>query len=172
MPQPFPPTEIHAMNLLPVVASLLLCAVASSQNGPPLFPAGQPALAAIRPELQNTLPPPIVQVFGNPALIVHSAVLTPIVPAGSPMFTLIGVPIAAALPLGAPPLFAGYGLPGHLQMSNILVVSPGVAGTFGSPPYTLSIPPGLGPIGRVLSAQIAVFVPGGIGLTGAIGIDI
>jgi len=160
------------MKLLPILASFVLAAAGTAQLDPALLPSGQPALAAIRPELVNALPQPIVQVFGNPNLLVHSAVVTPIVPAGSPMVTLIGVPTAAPLPIAGPPLFGGYGLPGFLAMSQVLVLSPGVAGTFGSPPFSLPIPAGLGPMGIALSTQIAVFTPGGIGLTGATGIDI
>ena len=161
-----------SMIVRAALAASLTVASLAAQGSVPQFPAGQPALAAIRPTLSNTVPAAIVQVAGNPALVVESVVMTPIVPAGQPMFTLIGTPTAAPIAIGGPPLFAGYGLPGFLAMDTILAVSPGVTGTFGSPPMTLPIPPGLGPIGVALTAQIAAFTPGGIGLTGAVGIDI
>jgi hypothetical protein len=163
------------MNLfpaLPVLPSLLLTALAIAQNAAPLAPSGQPALAAIRPTLRNTLPLPVVEVAGNAAFAVHAAVVTPLVPAGSPMFLLLGFPTAPST-LGAPLLFPGYGLPGILAMPNVVAgVYVGVAGTLGNPPFPLPLPPGLGPLGIALSTQIAVFVPGGLGLTGATGIVI
>ena len=73
----------------------------------------------------------------------------------------------------APLLFPGYGLPGLLAMPNVVVaVHTGVAGTLGNPAYSPPLPPGLGPRGLALSTQFAVFVPGGLGLTGATGIVI
>ncbi len=152
-------------------SSLLFATVATAQVGFAVAPSGQPALAAIRPTLQNTVPLAVAEVAGNPAFRIHAAVVTPAVPVGSPMFLLIGTPIAAPIPLGPPLLFPGYGLPGFLAMSDILVLaSVTVAGTQGTPPYNVPIPPGLGALGHCLTAQIIVFVPGGIGLTGATGI--
>ena len=160
------------MNLLPALIPLLLCSLVTAQGAMALAPSGQPALATIRPTLRNTVPLAVVEVAGNPGFQVHSAVVTPIVPAGSPMFLLIGFPVPPPVPIGAP-LFPGYGLPGLLAMPNVVVaVYTGVAGTLGNPAYSLPLPPGLGPLGLALSTQIAVFVPGGIGLTGATGIVI
>jgi hypothetical protein len=154
-----------------LAAAFLLGAIATAQVGVAIAPAGQPVLAAIRPTLQNTVPPAVVQVAGNPGLRVHCAVVTPAVPVGSPMFLLVGTPVAAPIAIGGPPLFPGYGLPGFLAMSDILLLAPvTVAGTFGTPPYPLPIPAGLGALGHCLTTQIAVFVPGGIGLTGATGV--
>ncbi len=154
-----------------LLSTFALTAAAVSQVGIVVGPAGQPALAVIRPTLQNTLPLAIAQVAGNPNFRIHAAVVTPTVPVGSPMFLLIGTPSAAPIALGAPLLSPAFGLPGFLAMSNILVAAPvTVAGTFGTPPYSLPIPPGLGALGHCLTTQIAVFVPGGIGLTGATGI--
>lgn len=160
------------MKTLPVVLiSLLLGATGQAQAGLALAPSGQPALAAIRPTLGNTIPLAVVEVAGNPAFQIHAAVVTPAVPAGSPMFLLFGPPLPPPIPLGAPLLFPGYGLPGLLAMPNVTVAAyVGLAGTLGNPPYSLPVPPGLGALGLCLSAQIAVFVPGGIGLTGATGI--
>jgi hypothetical protein len=160
------------MNLLRTTfATFLLQGLACAQVGFAVAPAGQPALAAIRPTLQNTVPLAVVEVGGNPNFRIHAAVVTPAVPVGSPMFLLIGTPNAA--PIAVPPalLFGGYGLPGFLAMSEILVApSVTVAGTFGTPPFAVPIPPGLGALGHCLTAQIAVVVPGGVGLTGATGI--
>lgn len=88
------------------------------------------------------------------------------------MFLLLGFPTAPT-PIGGPPLFPGYRLPAILAMPNVVAaVATGGAGTFGNPLYPLPLPPGLGPRGLALSAQIVVFVPGGLGLTGATGIVI
>ena len=162
------------MNLLPFIAStLLVVAAGTAQGALALAPSGQPVLAAIRPTMRNTVPLAVVEVAGNPAFQVHCAVVTPAVPAGSPMFLLIGFPVPPPVPMGAPLLFPGYGLPGWLAMPHVVVgVYVGVAGTLGNPAYPLPLPPGLGPLGLALSTQIAVFVPGGIGLTGATGIVI
>jgi len=160
------------MKLLPTVSSLLLAAASAAQVGMALAPSGQPALAAIRPTLRNTVPLAVVEVAGNAAFQVHAAVVTPLVPVGSPMFLLIGFPTGPST-LGAPLLFPGYGLPGILAMPNVVVgVYAGVAGTLGNPAFPLPLPPGLGALGLALSTQIAVFVPGGLGLTGATGIVI
>ena len=154
-------------------AALFLAMTTAAQVGVALAPAGQPALAAIRPTLQNAVPLAVVEGAGNPAFQIRAAVVTPAVPVGSPMFLLIGTPSAASLPLAAPLLNPAYGLPGWLAMSDLLVVAPmTVAGTFGTPPYNLPIPAGLGALGLTLSTQIAVATPGGFGLTGATGIVI
>ncbi|HEX5053140.1 MAG TPA: hypothetical protein VFZ65_15300 [Planctomycetota bacterium] len=154
-----------------LLTSLLLGTAATAQLGLAVAPSGQPALAAIRPTLENTIPLPVVEVAGNPNFQIHAAVVTPAVPVGSPMFLLLGPPAAAPIAVPPPLLFPGYGLPGFLGMSEIsLIVPMTVAGTFGTPSYHLPIPPGLGALGHCLTAQIAVFVPGGIGLTGATGI--
>jgi hypothetical protein len=163
---------VMTMNLLrTTLTAFLFHGLAFAQAGFAVLPAGQPALAAIRPTLQNALPLAVVEVGGNPSVRVHAAVVTPAVPVGSPLFLLIGTPNAAPIAVPPPLLFAGYGLPGFLAMSEILIApSVTVAGTFGTPPFPLPIPPGLGALGHCLTAQIAVFVPGGIGLTGATGI--
>ncbi|MFY9342037.1 MAG: hypothetical protein WAT39_06090 [Planctomycetota bacterium] len=160
------------MNAPRALLSCLFSAAAlSAQVGIAVAPSGQPALAAIRPTLQNTLPLAVAEVAGNPGFQLRAAVVTPAVPVGSPMFLVIGTPAAAPIALGAPLLFPGYGLPGFLAMNSILVIAPmTVAGTLGTPPYSLPIPPGLGALGHCLTAQIAVVVPGGFGLTGATGI--
>jgi hypothetical protein len=166
------------MNLTTVTSALLAASFALlaaaptvAQTGLPLAPAGQPALAAIRPTLQNTVPAAVVQVAGNVNLRVHAAVVTPAVPIGTPIFLLIGTPIAAPFAVGAPLLSPAYGLPGFLAMADLLVIQPmTVAGTFGTPPYSLPIPPGLGALGLTLSTQIAVATAAGFGLTGATGI--
>ncbi|MEO6598045.1 MAG: hypothetical protein ABIP94_25150 [Planctomycetota bacterium] len=162
------------MKTLPLVLfTLLLGTVAPAQVGLALGPSGQPALAAIRPTLQNTVPAAVVQAAGNPMLRVHSAVITPAVQVGSPMFLLLGFPTTAPLPLGAPLLFPGFGLPGFLAMPEVVVIAnAGLAGTMGNPAYPLPLPPGLGPLGLAVSAQILVLAPPGLGLTGATGIVI
>ena len=148
-------------------------ATATAQVGLALAPSGQPALAAIRPTLQNALPQAVVEVGGNPALQLRAAVVTPAVPVGAPIFLLIGTPVAAPIPLGAPLLNPAWGLPGHLAMSEILVLAPmTVAGTMGTPAYNLPIPAGLGALGLTLSTQIAIWTAAGWGLTGATGIVI
>jgi hypothetical protein len=154
-----------------VVSSLIFTAASVAQSGFAVLPAGQPALAGMRPTLQNAVPLPVVEVAGNPAFAIHAAVVTPAVPVGAPMFLLLGPPNAAPIAIGAALLAPAYGLPGFLAMSDIsLMASVTVAGTFGTPPLPLPIPPGLGALGHVLTAQIAVLVPGGVGLTGATGI--
>lgn len=160
------------MNHVPsLLSTLLLTTLASAQVGFAVAPAGQPALAGIRPTLQNTVPLAVVEGAGNPNFRIHAAVVHPAVPVGSPMFLLLGTPAPAPIALGAPLLSPAYGLPGFLPMSQILVSAPvTVAGTLGTPPYSLPIPPGLGALGHVLTAQIAVFTAAGIGLTGATGI--
>jgi hypothetical protein len=162
------------MNLFRTLSSALLFATAAAaQVGLALAPSGQPALAAIRPSFQNALPLGVVEVGGNPAFQIRAAVVTPAVPIGTPIFLLIGTPIAAPIPLGAPLLNPAWGLPGMLAMHDILVLAPmTVAGTFGTPPYSLPIPPGLGALGLTLSTQIALFTAAGWGLTGATGIVI
>lgn len=153
------------------LTACLFTTAALAQGGFAVAPAGQPALSAIRPSLQNTLPLAIVEVGGNPNFQIHAAVVTPSVPVGSPMFLLLGPPSAAAITVPDPLLAPAYGFPGILRMSEVsLLVPMTVAGTFGTPPYSLPIPPGLGALGHCLTTQIAVLVPGGIGLTGATGI--
>lgn len=153
------------------LTAFLLNAAALAQGGFAVAPAGQPALAGIRPTLQNTLPLAIAEVAGNPNFRIHCAVVTPAVPVGSPMFLLLGPPAAAAFPVPPALLSPAYGMPGWLPMAEIsLIVPMTVAGTYGTPPYSLPIPAGVGPLGHFLTAQIAVLVPGGFGLTGATGI--
>jgi hypothetical protein len=155
-----------------LLCSFLLAAAAPAQLGVAIA-SGQPVLAAIRPTLQNTLPLAIVEAAGNPQFRIHAAVVTPAVPVGAPIFLLIGWPVAAPIPLDAPLLSPAFGLPGTLAMSEIVVMAPmTVAGTYGTPPYALPIPPGLGPIGHCLTTQIAVWTAAGWGLTGATGIVI
>ena len=154
-----------------LLSALLFATAAASQNGVALAPSGQPALAAIRPTFQNALPLAVAEVAGNPAFQVRAMVVTPAVPVGTPIFLLIGPPIAAPFPLGAPLLNPVWGLPGFLAMSDVLVAAPmTVAGTQGTPPFNLPIPPGLGALGLTLSMQIAVLSPAGFGLTGATGL--
>ncbi len=155
-----------------LLCCFLLAAAAPAQVGIPIA-AGQPLLAAIRPTLQNTVPLAMAQVGGNPAFRIHAAVVTPAVPVGAPIYLMIGLPVAAPIPLGAPLLSPAFGLPGTLAMPEILVMaSMTVAGTNGTPPYALPIPPGLGPLGHCLTTQIAVWTAAGWGLTGATGIVI
>ncbi len=162
------------MNTLRLLsACALLAATATAQVGFAVAPAGQPALAAIRPTLQNTVPLAIVEGAGNPNFRIHAAVVTPAVPVGQPIFLLIGAPTAAPIALGAPLLFPGHGLPGFLAMSEIFVIAPvTVAGTFGTPPYALPIPAGLGALGHCLTAQTLVLMPGAFSLTVATAIVI
>ena len=161
------------MKTIPVALfTLLLATATTAQAGVALAPSGQPVLAAIRPHPLFMVPLAVVEVAGNPAFQIHSEIITPAVPPGSLMLLLLGTPNPPPIPVG-PPLFPGYGLPGWLAMDNILAIAfAGVAGTAGNPPYLLPIPPGLGPLGLCLSAQNVVFVPGGLGLTGATGIII
>jgi hypothetical protein len=161
------------MKPLPFVLSLLLGAIATAQDAMFLAPSGQPVLAAIRPTLRNTVPLAVVEVVGNPAFQIHSAVVHPGVPAGSPMFLLIGFPVPPPVPFPPALLNPIYGLPGLLAMPNVAAAAyVGVAGTLGNPAYSLPLPPGLGPMGLTLSVQNAVFTPGGIALAGATGIII
>jgi len=169
------PDETLTMNALTKtlapLATLFATTVAIAQVGGAIAGAGQPVLAAIRPTLQNALPLPIVQVVGNPNFRIHAAVVHPQVPVGSPIFLLLGLPSAAPIPLPAGLLSPLYGAPGTLAMSEILAVVPAtVAGTMGTPPVSLPIPQGLGPLGHFLTAQILVVAPGGFALTGATGI--
>jgi len=159
--------------LPPVLLSLCIAAPAAAQNCPPLGPSGQPALAGIAPVGLFTVPLAVVEVAGNANFQIRSAVVTPIVPAGRPMFLVLGFP-AAPIAVGAPPLDPAYGLPGLLPMSAFWSIDyVGVTGTLGNPPHALPIPPGLGPLGLVLMGQIAVLGPAGsFGLTGAMGIVI
>src|SRR5688572_28835485 len=101
-----------------LIACALLSAAATAQVGFAVAPAGQPALAAIRPTLQNTIGLAAVEAAGNPNFRIHSAVVTPAVPVGQPIFLLLGTPNAAPIALGAPLLFPGHGLPGFLAMSD------------------------------------------------------
>lgn len=158
-------------SFLPALLFVATAATATAQVGVAIAPSGQPALAAIRPTLQNAQPLAVVEVGGNPAFQLRAAVVTPAVPVGAPIFLLIGTPVAAPIPLGAPLLNPAWGSPGHLAMSEILVLAPmTVAGTMGTPPYNLPIPAGLGALGLTLSTQIAVWTAAGWGLTGATGI--
>jgi hypothetical protein len=135
--------------------------------------SGQVGIGTVRPMLLNTLPRSVVAVAGNPGLQIHTAVVHPAVPAGAPMFLLIGFPARSLVAFPPALLNPTYGLPGLLAMPAIAVGAyVGPAGTAGNPAYALPIPRGLGSLGHVLSVQNAVFTPGGIGLTGAIGIVI
>lgn len=159
------------MKLLPFALALLLGTIGTAQDAMFIDASGQIGLATIRPMLLNTVPRSVVAVAGNPGLQIQSAVVHPAVPADSPMFLLIGFPAASLVPVPPALLNATYGLPGLLAMPAIAVGAyVGVAGTTRNPAYALPIPRGLGSLGHVLSVQNAVFTPGGIGLTGAIGI--
>lgn len=162
------------MRSLPtILMSLILGAAGAAQGCIALAPSGQPVLAAIRPQCRNNVPAAVVQVAGNPAFALFCSVIAAGVPAGSPMFLVLGFPLPPPVPIGAPPLNPAYGLPGLLAMPSVVVTRfAGVAGTQGNPLLALPIPPGLGPLGLVLSAQMVVFTAGGAGLTGATGIVI
>jgi hypothetical protein len=56
--------------------------------------------------------------------------------------------------------------------SVLLGIPAGVTGTITNPPFPLPIPPGLAGFGHVLTAQMVVLAPAGIGLSGASGIII
>jgi hypothetical protein len=157
------------MKVLPFVfLPLLLAGAAPAQGDIPLLPSGCGCLAGTRPTTRNAL---AAWCAGNPNFQIHSAIVTPCVPPGLPMFLALGFPVPPPVPLPVPPANPAYGLPCLLAMPVVVVAAyTGVTGTLGNPAYPLPIPPGFCGIGLALSAQTAVFGPGGIGLSPATGI--
>jgi hypothetical protein len=161
------------MRVLPLVLmSLFLDGTGAAQGCVALAPSGCVCLRApsTRPTCRNAI---AAICGGNPNFQIHSAIVTPCVPAGLPMFLVLGFPVPPPVPIPAPPADPVYGLPCLLAMPSVAAAAyTGVTGTFGNPAFPLPIPPGLCGIGLALSAQTAFFGAGGIGITDATGITL
>jgi hypothetical protein len=156
------------MKKLLLTATFLFAASAPAQLLAPLMPSGQPALMPLVPMAFAPVPPPVVWVAGNPGFALASFAPAP-VPPGLPTFLVLG-PAMPPIPVLPPLVFPGFGV---AMLTNLLtvVIPAGPSGPGPGPLVPLPIPPTGGPIG-VLSVHTLVFAPGGVMLTGALGITI
>ena len=158
------------MNKLLITLTLTLApALATAQLPAPILPSGQPALMPFVPLAFAPLPPPVVWAVGNPGFGLASFAPPP-VPIGMPTFLVLGFAIAPPIPLLPPLVFPGFGV-GMLTNLATIVLPAGPSGPAPGPFVPLPIPPTFGPIG-VLSVHTLVFTPGGLMLTGALGLTI
>lgn len=155
-------------KLLLTTAFLLLPALAPAQILGPVFPSGQPVIAGITPMAIGTIPLPMVWAFGNPGFGLAASTPAPI-PPGFPTLLVIG-PAVPPIPIPPPLVFGPFGA-GMLTNLAPIAIPAGMSGPVVGPFVPLPIPPTMGPVGT-FTAHTVVFAPGGLILTGAVGITI
>jgi hypothetical protein len=149
--------------------ALLLAPALPAQIPAPLLPSGQPAIMPFVPAAIAPVPPPVVWAAGNPAFALSSFAPAP-VPPGLPTFLVLGFAVAPPIPLLPPLVFPPFGV-GMLTNAATIVLPAGPSGPVPGPIVPFPIPPTFGPIG-VLSVHTLVLAPGGLMLTGALGLTI
>ncbi len=156
------------MKKLLLTVSILLASAVPAQILAPVVPSGQPALMPFVPFAFAPVPPPVVWAAGNPGFALASFAPAP-VPAGLPTFLVLG-PAVPPIPVPPPLVFPGFGV---AMLTNLMpvVIPAGPSGPGPGPVIALPIPPTGGPIG-MLTVHTLVFAPGGLMLTGALGITI
>jgi hypothetical protein len=149
------------------LASLAFAAASEAQNCV-WVASGCPCLLATRPACENTVPLGALGA-GNPNFQFRASLYTWCVPAGLPLFLAVGFAGPAwTLPAGLADPTLGLPCRAGMPMAA-LVANAGVTHAIG-PAVPLPIPPGLAGSGHVLTAQMVVLLPGGLGLSDSSGV--